>query len=87
MGYSADSAGSVPAYNPIRPLTLEAIQRAEKIVCMEPHHMTAVIELAPDCVDRVECWHIPDDFDYCSPELVKMIQERLPARTYFKMRG
>ena len=87
MGYSADSAGSVPHYSPIRPLTLEAIERAEKIVCMEPHHAKAVYAVAPHRADDVEVWHIPDDFDYCDAELVKMIQDKLPPRSYTKHRS
>lgn len=77
MGFSADSAGAVPEWA-VRPLTVEAIQRAEHIVCMERSHADAVLKLVPDCV--VQVWNIPDDFDYCSPELVAMIRKRLETR-------
>lgn len=76
MGYIADSAGTDDVA--VRPLTKEAIDRAERIVCMEPHHVRKVLELMPSHQwTAVECWDIPDDYDYCDPTLVAIIERRL----------
>ena len=85
MGYTADSAGAVEQWA-IRPLTIAAILRAKRIVCMEQFHLDIVAEhvkrelgrpawlrLQP----RTECWDIPDDYDYCQPELIKLIELRI----------
>lgn len=87
MGYSADSAGSEPSYSPIRPLTVEAIDRAENIVCMEQRHADAVLALRPEAAGRIQVWNVPDDFDYCHPELMAWIKRCLPSRTYEPMRS
>lgn len=79
MGFSADSVGAVPEWA-VRPLTLEAIQRAEHVVCMEQRHADAVLAMDPTCGPRVQVWNIPDDFDYCAPELVEMLRKRLETR-------
>jgi predicted protein tyrosine phosphatase len=82
MGYSADSAGAVYDCSPIRHLTREAIDRAKTIVCMERRHANAVLALAPHRGEHIQVWNIPDDFDYCQPELVELISKMLPPRQY-----
>jgi predicted protein tyrosine phosphatase len=79
MGHSADSAGTDAIA--VRPLTLEAIERAERIVCMDSDHATKVLDLAPHRGPDVDIWHIPDDFDYCQPALVDAIRARLSPTT------
>lgn len=76
-GFLADSAGSESVA--VRILTLEAIERAEAIVCMEECHEQAVLHLAPHRKDDVQIWHIPDVYGYCAPELIKLVEAYLRA--------
>lgn len=78
LGYAADSAGTDPSA--VRPLTLEAIERAGRIVCMQWEHTYPVLRLAPHRSEDIDVWHIPDDYDYCAPELVAMMRSRLRAQ-------
>jgi len=77
-GWAADSAGTYP--EAVRRLTAEAIQRARRIVCMEPKHADAVRQLHWSADERIEVWNIPDRFDYCDPELVRLLRIRIPKR-------
>lgn len=77
-GYSADSAGTSPTS--VRPLTASAIDRANRIVCMESEHLSFVLDLRPDRARDVEIWNIPDDYGYCAPQLIKLLQMRLPKK-------
>jgi len=76
MGFSADSAGTSQD-SAIRPLTVDAIDRAFKIICMEYEHMDEVLKLCPDRAADIFVWDIPDNFEYCQPELIAAIEQRL----------
>jgi predicted protein tyrosine phosphatase len=79
LGYLADSAGSDrPCAG--RPLTPAAIARADRIVCMEECHAQAVARMVPARAQDIEVWHISDEYEYCAPELIRLIQERLGAK-------
>ena len=79
-GFSADSAGTDPSS--VRVLTQAALNKAERVVCMEEKHRMFVLDNfhVPAGV-VVECWHVPDDFNYCDPDLVKMLQDKLKVRS------
>jgi predicted protein tyrosine phosphatase len=84
MGYKASSVGSVPFYSPVRLLNRDAIECAEHIVCMQEEHASAVRAMInyyrmQVCGD-IEVWDIPDDFSYCEPALIKLIEAKLPKR-------
>ena len=85
LGYSADSAGTAFHHNPVRPLTVEAIERAEHIVCMEQDHADVVTAMCPDAADRVQVWCIPDNYNYCDGKLIDMIRTRLSQRDFTHM--
>lgn len=87
MGYRALSAGSVPYYNPVQRLTPELIAGAEHIVCMEAHHAEAVHALSPPhVIALIEVWDIPDDFQYCDPQLITLFTELIKRNDYPKPR-
>lgn len=78
-GFAADSAGTDPSS--VRVLTQAALDKADRVVCMEEKHRMFVLDnfVVPFGV-FVECWYVPDDFDYCDPDLVSMLQERLGVK-------
>jgi predicted protein tyrosine phosphatase len=78
LGYSADSAGTDPTA--VRTLTQEQVDRAERVVCMESRHKKFVTKhfVVPDGV-TVECWNVPDDYDYCAPELVELLKRKMKS--------
>ena len=73
QGIAADSAGT--SSSAVRPLTLAAINRAEHIVCMTNYQGTFIRTMAPRAM--VTCWDIPDIYDYCQPDLIRIIELRL----------
>lgn len=76
LGYTADSAGT--AATAIRPLTVEAIERAAYIICMEPFHQRCVYQvMRQGWMANVDVWDIPDKYDYCEPELMMLVRDRL----------
>ncbi len=77
LGYSADSAGTMKTA--IRPLTIDAINRAEYIMCMEKEHGEAVRALHPGVADRIYILGIPDNYEYCEPELVARLNTAIKA--------
>lgn len=78
-GYAADSAGIDPGCA-VRPLTGDAIDRADKIVCMDWQHAARVHELRPGRTADVQVWNIPDDYNYCADELVAILRSKLPPK-------
>lgn len=86
LGFTADSAGTESFA--VRRLTKEAIDRAQRIWCMEQHHADAVIELSPNRADAVTCLNIPDDFNYCDRMLIETFEKLLEpyARVYYPRR-
>ena len=77
MGLRADSCGSVEVIS-IRPLTLDQIEHAKNLVCMEESHAKALREIAPHRMPQV--WNIPDNYKYNQPELVALIRAKLEGR-------
>lgn len=76
LGFSADSAGTDPCA--VRPLTKEAVERAQEIICMETRHAAIVTLLLPlERQEGVKVWNIPDNYDYCDPDLIKLIRTKL----------
>ena len=79
MGFSANSVGTAPDYvgGYSRALSDQAIAEARRVVCMEEYHASCVRTLAPERDADIEVWNIPDIYDYCQPELVDIVRERL----------
>lgn len=75
MGLRADSAGTLPTA--VRRLSLYDMDRARWIVCMEPAHAEYAIKLDDKAFDRMTVWGIPDEYDYCDPDLKALIQSKL----------
>jgi len=71
-GLSADSAGTDP--NAVRHLTAEMVDNAENVVCFEWSHYEKVVELRPSRAKDVLMWNMPDEYDYCDPLLVRMLE-------------
>lgn len=67
----------------IRTVTIRDLQRADRIVCMEQRHARRVKSMAfdqEDICDRIEVWGIPDDYEYCQPELIDIIRLKLGVK-------
>lgn len=62
------------------PVTPELIAWADIVLVMEPRHRTKLTSaFGPYLRDkRVACLDIPDDFDFMAPELVALLQARVP---------
>ena len=86
MGYSADSAGTVLDLA-VRPLTLDAINRAEYIICMEMRHNLKVLDMAPHRGADTFVWNIPDDYNYCDPVLITILQNYIGIFAKNNLRG
>lgn len=80
LGYRAISAGT--DQDAIRTVTARDIERVDRIVCMEECHRRRLRVLVRDPVllERVEVWGIPDDYEYCQPELVDIIRLKLGVK-------
>jgi len=78
-GFSADSAGTDSLS--VRVLTQAALDKADRVVCMEEKHRMFILDnfVVPKDVE-IECWFIPDDFDYCDPDLVNMLQDKIGVK-------
>lgn len=72
----SDSVGSDPNVA-VRRLTVEAIARARRIICMEDEHVQAVLWLAPQRAKDIIVWNIPDIYHYCEPALMAEIRSLL----------
>jgi len=75
MGHLADSAG-IEACS-VRPLTREAIDRAELLICMDERHAQYVLKLRPERSADVRVWHVVDRYDYGQPALIRLLKKRL----------
>jgi predicted protein tyrosine phosphatase len=75
LGYLADSAGIEPSS--VRPLTGEAIDRAEIIVCMQQRHVQHVLKLRPERASDIRVWAIPDRYEYGQPALIRRLKKHL----------
>lgn len=80
MGYRATSAGCDARICPPRLLDGAVIEAAHRIVCMEQSHAQVVLALDSNAHGRLETWGIPDEFEYCDPQLIKLIRLRLESR-------
>lgn len=76
LGFTADSAGISPEHA-VRLLSLESIERAERIVCFEMQHQDRILEIAPHRAEDVQLWYVPDRYNYCQQELVSILLKRL----------
>lgn len=77
-GIETASAGLKPdADNPVTP---ELLQWADLIVVMEPVHKRRLGERFQRwlCDKRIVCLDIPDDHDFMAPELVRLLQQKVP---------
>lgn len=71
-----------------QPLTLEAVQRAERVYVMTPEHRAAVLDLAPAYADRVELLDSgsaiadpvgggPDEYRRCAQQIERALERRI----------
>jgi predicted protein tyrosine phosphatase len=77
LGHLADSAGIESCA--VRPLTGEAIDRAQLLICMDQRHVKHVLRLRPERSADVRVWDIKDRYDYGQPALIRLLQSRLRA--------
>ncbi len=77
-GFEVESAGVAPdAENPVTP---ELLAWADVILVMEPAHRAKLTKAFSYALrgKRVVCLNIPDDFPYLSPELIRILWDRVP---------
>ncbi|HIG75117.1 MAG TPA: phosphotyrosine protein phosphatase [Bacteroidetes bacterium] len=79
-GVEALSAGTAPDAE-VR-VSLDLIEWADLIVCMEPRHARALQrDFGPHLADaRILTLHIPDDYEPDDPALVHLLRQRLAGR-------
>ncbi|MBZ9716107.1 phosphotyrosine protein phosphatase [Deinococcus multiflagellatus] len=74
------SAGTHPAA--LTPLTRDLLEWADVAVCMQKQHRDVVRTqfrgALPD--ERVVTLGIPDNYEFMAPELVTLLQQKVPAR-------
>lgn len=81
LGYKAISGGT--DLDAIRYVTIDDMERADRIICMENHHARKIkgritrAKRDPGICDRIEVWDILDIYDYCQPDLVEIIRSKL----------
>ncbi len=58
-------------------LDAKLIQWADRIVCMDREHRSHVRKKFGSIVEHrvLQCWGIPDEYDYMQPELVDLLEE------------
>lgn len=80
LGYRAISAGT--DRDAIRTVTARDIERVDRIVCMEECHRMRLGIMIRDraLLRRIEAWDIPDDYEYCHPELIDIIRLKLGVK-------
>jgi predicted protein tyrosine phosphatase len=47
---------------------------------MEECHANAVARMAPGRAKDIEVWGIPDEYSYCDPKLVRLIENHLGVK-------
>ena len=64
------------------PLSVNLLQWADVILCMEERHKQIIEQKYPDAVSNknLECLDIPDRYEYKSPPLIKLIKEKVDSR-------
>jgi predicted protein tyrosine phosphatase len=77
-GVEADSAGLAPDAETV--LDAEQVQWADVIFVMEKQHRSRLNQRFRKALNgkRVVCLDIPDDYAYMQPELVDLLQKRVP---------
>lgn len=58
------------------PVTEPLLEWADEIVCMTWQHQEMLKAMTSK---KIHCLHIPDDYSYRHPELIKLIKERYDA--------
>jgi predicted protein tyrosine phosphatase len=75
MGFEAKCAGVSEIADV--PLTKQAVEWANKIVCMEREHRDILFQRFPDAREKdVEVWNIENDFSFGDAYLEEMIREK-----------
>ena len=72
--YEVKSAGTMIGYA-VNPLTLELVDWADIIFCMEEHHRRKVLRLSPESRDKTFVLDIPDIYPRGHPQLVSLIKD------------
>ncbi|MCB9497437.1 MAG: phosphotyrosine protein phosphatase [Fibrobacteria bacterium] len=77
-GWRTASAGLAPDAE--SPLDADAVDWADVVLVMEKRHRKVLQERFSRSLrnKRVVCLDIPDDFEFMDPELVRILQERVP---------
>jgi predicted protein tyrosine phosphatase len=72
------SAGLGP--DAVKPVTEEQLEQADIIFVMEELHRSVLAKRYRDAVTgkKVVCLNIPDMFPYMDPELIKLLENRVP---------
>jgi predicted protein tyrosine phosphatase len=59
-------------------LTKQAIDWADKIICMERQHRDSLFQSFPEAREKpVEVWNIPSDYSFNDKELEKELREKV----------
>ena len=66
------------------PITLELIQWADIILCMEKKHKQKITKMFPDTVTNkvIDFLDVPDLYDYMNENLIHMIREKTDLWLY-----
>lgn len=80
LGYLADSAGIESSA--VRPLTGEAIDRAQLLICMDEKHVKHVLRLRPERSADIHVWDIADRYAYGQPALIRLLQSRFRSMAF-----
>ena len=77
-GIEVSSAGL--NHDAVEPLTSEMVGEADLIFVMEKAHRSRLSKRFKADLNqaRVVCLDIPDDYEFMDPELVKLLQARVP---------
>jgi len=78
-GLEVDSAGTAPcASTPLsKPVTKELLEWADMVFAMEDHHKEAMLKIDASAKNKIVVLHIPDIYLRNSPELKKLLLEKL----------
>lgn len=77
LGYKAISAGT--DLDAVRTVTVEDVERSDRVICMEQHHAKQVTYVAglQAVIGKIDVWDILDMYDYCQPELIEIIRMKM----------
>lgn len=76
-GLWADSCGTDSSACKV--ITADKIHWADVVVAMANEHRQHVLKHFKNSLGErpLLCWHIPDDYDYCQPGLIKICENKL----------